>query len=56
MTNDPPEVCPFARGANLEPYPVHYRPAFAFSGVLCGSLSLLPERFTGLPRFVSAPL
>ena len=65
VTNDPPEVCPLARGANLEPLSSPLQTGFRFLrrplpanrlASLAARCLCLAERFTGLPRFVSAPL
>ena len=64
VMNDPPEVYPFSRGAKSEPLscplPTGLRffqpplPANPLASLAARCLCLA-ERFTGLPRFVSAP-
>src|SRR4051812_40033189 len=64
VPEDHGEVCPLSRGVMLpcwrNPYPTHYRPAFACSPILYPQPRRLALRFavpvgrtTGLPRYVA---
>ena len=67
VKKDQMEVCPLSRGVilficELNPYPSHYKTAFAFSIILCPPPHRLPLRVafpcgrsTGLPRSTLKP-